>query len=379
MTKMFDLFDDRLFYEMVEKGYVKAQMHPTAPYAIYNYTDACTWDQEWNEVTLQCRGLIINSETDEVVSRGMPKFFNSDQEQAPVLELDDAVIVSDKMDGSLGILYKMPDGSEAIATRGSFMSEQAIWATKWWNENRPPIENLKPDPLVEDGYFSMDGWSWVFEIIYPDNRIVVDYGGKEGLVLLGVVRNVDGVFLPTTIPGVDSAPRFGYETWADVLAAPDRNNSEGFVVQRVSDSALVKVKYEDYKRLHKYMTRVTERHVWECLMEERDLEAEFAGAPDEFHVWIREVASRLWAEFDKRHTQLIVDYRKIMFGPLEKTFTYPHVEEREAKKNFALAVKNEKDKAYFFLMYQERSIISLIWKELKPQARTFKVVSSDSD
>lgn len=363
VTDLFDLFDDRLFYSMMEKGYIKAQHHPTAGYTIYNYTDKCTWDEEWNEVTLQCRGLIIDSDFN-VVSRGMPKFFNSDQEQAPTLFLEDEVFVADKMDGSLGILYITPEGTECIATRGSFSSEQAEWATKWWWRERPEI-------ALEVGL------SYLFEIIYPENRIVVDYGDKAGLVFLGTVDNETGRFSPRNPFGIDHAPKFDYQTWGEVLTAPERPNAEGFVITRKSDGAMVKVKYEDYKRLHKYMTRVTERHVWECLVEERDLEAEFAGAPDEFHVWVREVAERLNSEFDERHRQIILDYRAIRFGSDEELFEVEDA--REAKKNFALTIKDNRDKGYYFSLFEDRTITPSIWKELKPEADTFRVVSSDAD
>lgn len=371
MAHIFDVIDRDTFKKAIEDKYVKHQTHPDFPYTIYNYTDACTWDQAWDEATLNCRGLIVDDDAN-IIARGMPKFFNSDQEQAPTIGLDEKVIVSEKMDGSLGILYKLPDGSEAIATRGSFVSEQAIWATKWWNENRAPIEN----------YWRMgrpiDGLTFVFEVIYPNNRIVVDYEGKEGLVLLGAVVNSSGAFYPIAeLDGVECAPRYEFETWADVLASPQRVNSEGFVVQSAQTGDMVKVKYEDYKRLHKYMTRVTERHVWECLMEERDLEAEFAGAPDEFHEWIRGVAARLWAQFEKRHLEVILGYRAIRFG--RDTALFEVEDPREAKKNFALAIKDEADKALYFLMLDDRTITPMIWKELKPEARTFKVVSTDAD
>ena len=362
---LFNAIDRATYKKAVEAGYIKVQAHPEIPgYTIHNYTDACTWDQAWDEATLNCRGLITDDDGN-IVARGMPKFFNSDQEQAPKFSLEDEVIVSDKADGSLGILYYLPDFTEAIATRGSFASDQAIWATNWWKENRPDIA------LVA-------GETYLFEIIYPDNRIVVDYNGKEGLVLLGTVNNETGVFTPSWVPEVDCATRYSYETWGDVLNAPERENAEGFVVTRLSDGAMVKIKYEDYKRLHKYMTRVTERHVWEVLAADGSLEDEFAGAPDEFHVWIKDVADRLWAKFEKRHLQIILDYRAIRFGELETSFEVE--DEREAKKNFAMAVKDEKDKAYYFTCFGDGSIAPAVWKELKPEGgKTFRVVSSDSD
>lgn len=362
MVNMFDVIDKAEYKKAVADKYIKVQKHPEYELYIHNYTDACTWDQAWNNATMSCRGLITDADGN-IMSRGMPKFFNSDQEQAPVLALDDEVVTSEKMDGSLGILYYHGE-TEYIATRGSFSSDQAEWATKWWWRNRPEI-------ALEAGV------TYLFEIIYPENRIVVDYGDKESLVLLGTVHNESGKFTPLNPWGLDHAPRYDYPTWGEVLAAPERPNSEGFVITRKSDGAMVKVKYEDYKRLHKYMTRVTERHVWECLMNETSLEAEFAGAPDEFHVWVREVADRLNTEFDARHAQIILDYREIRFGHEE--FLFEVEDAREAKKNFALAIKDEKDKSYYFSLFEDRTITPSVWKELKPEAFTFRVVSSDAD
>lgn len=365
MAHLFNVVDRATYRKAVEAGYIKVQSHPEiSGYTVHNYTDACTWDQAWDEATLNCRGLITDDDGN-IVARGMPKFFNSDQEQAPKFALDDEVIVSDKADGSLGILYYTSDFMEAIATRGSFTSDQAVWATNWWRENRPNI-------ALEEGK------TYLWEIIYPDNRIVVDYNGKEGLVFLGTVDNETGCFEPGWIPETDCATRYSYKTWGEVLAAPERANAEGFVVTRVSDGAMVKIKYEDYKRLHKYMTRITERHVWEVLAAEGSLEDEFAGAPDEFHVWIKDVADRLWADFERRHLQIILDYRAIRFGKDEALF---EVEDpREAKKNFAMAIKDEKDKAYYFTCFGDGSIAAAVWKELKPEGgKTFRVVSSDAD
>lgn len=373
MTKIFDVINEGVYNSAVEAGYIKTQTHPEVDgLTVHNYTDPCTWEQAWNEATLNCRGLITDVDGN-IVARGMPKFFNSDQEQAPKFALEDEVIVSDKMDGSLGILYTLPDGAEAIATRGSFASEQAIWATKWWNES-----DDRPEMIFEDGF------SYVFEIIFPANRIVVDYGDVEGLFLLGKVENATGKFFPLDSGDVEKrANRFDYRTWAEVLTAPERPNAEGFVVVRPSDGAMVKIKYEDYKRLHKYMTRVTERHVWETLVAGLDLEQEFAGAPDEFHDWVKDIAADLSASFNTRIKQIVKDYEVIRFsrnsGLIPESFELGSVGEREARKNFALAIKDCADKSYYFSLYDGREIVSQVWKELRPEAKTFRIVSSDAD
>ncbi|HRF99146.1 MAG TPA: hypothetical protein PLZ51_28235, partial [Aggregatilineales bacterium] len=74
-----------------------------------------------------------------------------------------------KMDGSLGILYRW-QGAYYIATRGNFDSDQAIWATIFLRTHYD-LHNLA------------DEYTLLFEIIYPDNRIVVNYGQRQDLVL----------------------------------------------------------------------------------------------------------------------------------------------------------------------------------------------------
>lgn len=109
--------------EMVSSGYVRMKKHPERPLYIYNYTAKAQFEYMWNEVTMLCRGLILD-ENYKIVARPFTKFFNYGEvanEVIPSLPFE----VYDKMDGSLGILYWWND-RPYIATRGSFMSEQAI-------------------------------------------------------------------------------------------------------------------------------------------------------------------------------------------------------------------------------------------------------------
>src|SRR4051812_27421593 len=104
------------------EGYVRVRQHPEDPELwIANYTEKAAYESHWDNVTLNCRGLIFNAFGD-ILARPFPKFFNYGQASCPVIDLDEEAIVSDKMDGSLGILYKF-DGKLAIATRGSFTSD----------------------------------------------------------------------------------------------------------------------------------------------------------------------------------------------------------------------------------------------------------------
>src|ERR1700710_142802 len=121
MTLLADVLDPVDLAAAVENGHVRSQRHPERPYVIYNYTEACQYAGAWTPVTLACRGLIVDIATDSVIARPFSKFFNHGEADAPSLRADAAVRVTDKADGSLGIIY-----GDAVATRGSFTSDQAL-------------------------------------------------------------------------------------------------------------------------------------------------------------------------------------------------------------------------------------------------------------
>ena len=119
----------KLLEEMVEKKYVWAHPHPTLPITLYDYSKSCTFEKIWNEVTMLCRGLILENETYEIVSLPLPKFFNYEEHGTTSEFIEqfekDGFIATDKADGSLGILWEYK-GHYGISTRGSWSSEQAI-------------------------------------------------------------------------------------------------------------------------------------------------------------------------------------------------------------------------------------------------------------
>jgi len=169
------VWDRERLDSLVAEGWLRSQRHPSADLWIYNYTEKTQYENHWTPETLACRGLILDADGG-VVARPFPKFFNYGTEQAKDLPLHEPYVVTEKMDGSLGIFYRL--GGEAfIASRGSFTSEQAVEGTRMLHEH---------DWTVHPGTTPL------FEIIYPSNRIVVDYGGRRDLVLLGVIDIATG-------------------------------------------------------------------------------------------------------------------------------------------------------------------------------------------
>jgi RNA ligase len=343
-TRLGDLFDLTLLDQMTAEGYVRVQRHPTLPLSIYNYTEKAQYGSVWNDVTLRCRGLIVDAASGTVLARPFAKFFNHGQPDAPLLDPSDEVVVTDKADGSLGVLHPLPEGGFAVATRGSFDSTQARHANQVWRARY--ADRFAPPP----------GVTVLFEIIYPDNRIVIDYAGLDDLVLLGGVEIATG----RTVP-VDGWPgpiveTFAYPTLADALAAPPRDNREGLVVHRLKDDVRVKVKYEDYLRLHRIVTGLNARKVWESLLTPAGFDELVADLPDEFHAWATGIATELTAQVDVLAAAVESAYASIVAG----------LPEGWTRKDFALVAAKHPERASLFHRLDDHDYRAVLWQRVKP-------------
>jgi RNA ligase len=363
--KLYDYVDADKLSKQITDGMVKEQVHPSLPLRILNYTQKAQYTPElWNEVTDKCRGLIFNSQTNEIVARGFVKFWNySDlrhQETMPENYPATVPIITRKMDGSLGILY-CNEGKWAVATRGSFASEQAAWATKWLN-NHP----LKIWP---------DGFTPLVEIIFPENQIVVKYDWS-GLVLLAGVRIKTGEEMTREVleelgsrNGMRVVDKF--DKSVDACAAEDVDNEEGYVVAWTRPGTWplrVKVKMETYCRLHRLLTGTNPATVWEMLKDGLDLTTVTTDVPVDFVTWIRSVEDRLVASYkaiEKTALAAILEYSG------EMAITTP-----DQRKQFALyAAEKRPVTPILFAMLDRKDYAPIIWKMVKPRGddKTFKV------
>lgn len=237
-------------------------------FRVVNYTKECTYRKDWNLLTCSARGLVIDlcDSNKPIVAYSMPKFFNLTEPPASL----EAVVshmdknrwkVYEKFDGSCGIcFYDAMYRRWVVSTRGSFVSEQALWATKEINRYS---EHLDPHITL------------ITEIVYPENRIVVQYP-FSGLVVLCGYHNLTGEYLSPErieqlLPDLSGNVIFShkYRTFSydsiDKLISVAKtlsSDSEGFVVH-FENGDKVKIKGEEYCRLHRIVSNVTPLFIWE--------------------------------------------------------------------------------------------------------------------
>ena len=220
--------------------------------------------------------ILINVETDEQVACAFPKFFNLDENedvQFEKLPWDQPYEVYEKLDGWLGVLYRRK-GEFYVSSRGSFHSPGAEWASEFIK-----TKDLSALP---------DEVTLVFEIITPEQRIILDYEGDRNLHILAAFNRLTG----------DEYPRAKAEEWAAATGLPivkkhdsltiedcqkiaeEVEGTEGFVI-RFSDGRRVKVKTDWYCHLAKIMMNLSPISMWECMEKGRVPRSRLTEIPEE--------------------------------------------------------------------------------------------------
>lgn len=186
-----DLLPQQELAAAIDAGHVTRKPHPELPLSIYTYTRTAQYERVWNRVTMCCRGLVADDATGAIVALPLPKFFNVGEHEegrpyAPALP-DEPFEVYDKVDGSLAVVFHYA-GSWRVASKGSFISTQATWGQRYLDGR----DTSALDPRV----------TYLAEILYPQNRIVVDYGDRRDLVLLAAY-GLDGTEVRLAEAAVD--------------------------------------------------------------------------------------------------------------------------------------------------------------------------------
>ena len=343
--------DLNILNDYLEKGLVVKNDHPTLPISIWNYSRTCQYENKWDEITKQCRGLILDQEGN-VIAKGFDKFFNIEENKhIPTKDFT----VQEKMDGSLGILFWY-EGKWILSSKGSFTSEQAIKGREILDSKY----NVHPIPK---------GYTTLVEILYPQNRICVDYGDDESLVVLSMINTSSGKELEysslkmicdeTNMPLVKQYD--GIDDY-NQLKLKINSNQEGYVI-KFSNGSMCKIKGEEYVRLHRILTGFSNVDIWEYLKDGRDINELLDRVPDEFDMWVKStIRDMRYGYFQVNEASgKLFDHK--MYGK------YNDLEPETDKKKYAEWVMNQDEilRPILFRMFDKKDYSDYIWKIIKPQ------------
>lgn len=323
--------DKALFDSYVSEFGITVQKHPDTNLYIYGYyTGPYANNIVWDEVNINCRGLII-SDDGTIVARSFTKFFTFEKytnnntvllDNGTLINIDDqgSRKIYDKPDGSLAILYWIDD-KPFLATQRSFTSIKAKKATEiLYTKYNHCFKFLKKDR------------TYLFEAIYPESQVIVNYGKSEDLILIGIIDNLTGNDLPLENIGFpvveDMTEKLSNISGLDELQKLNLTNKEGFVILYESGLRL-KIKFNWFTAAHHLLNQIikqemlmyksvqqfkalmnmmphnlTNLHVWNCLAKGRCLSTLQYKIPDVYHnlsveEWLVETAFKLKYDFEE--------------------------------------------------------------------------------
>jgi RNA ligase len=347
---------------------------------VLNYTRKTLFEGKWNSITKMTRGLIVKGGSFQealVIARPWGKFFSleqtesgwatSDEEEGSGyteqidIDYNSPVEVTDKIDGSMLVLYKSPAGLPALATRGSFSSKQALVYTN--------TIRMKCRSILEG--LDIENTTFIFEGIGPSNRIVLKYSVDE-IIFLGATDIKSGEYLSPTkyseyfrSHGIKTTDVFPASTLSEAIRMPPRQNAEGVVVRYIEKRLQFKIKQEDYLELHRSIFHIDNIRIWE-MAGESDCE------PIDFSYLSKDFQEKANAEYDKicKQYRLVESEYIQAFEDIKKEMT-KNGENFGARKDFALRATKNTFSYILFALYdgKKEALQKGVFKAIKPKER----------
>lgn len=332
---------------LVKEGWINATK--SGDLTLYNYSNKCVFEKGWAPLTMAARGLVLRDNGD-VVARPWPKFFNLGERPDDKLPAETPEL-SKKYDGSLVIVFFDAVRWRAV-TRGCWENVQTKYAEEW----------LKVHGFKLDEYRT-----YLFELVAPWNRIVVHYP-KDDMILLGMVETStarDFSYAETRQEAMNiglTPVEFEVKPIESLnLEDPAIKNEEGFVA-RFSNGFRVKLKYRQYLYLHKIVTGLSIKGIWEILATGN--KPDFSAVPDEFLGWYTKQAAKIQAKYDSLLSDAMAVFQRIG--------------KRDTRKEYALEFTKHGDMAgALFRLLDGKDPADVLWRRCKPEIHeVFKVDES---
>jgi RNA ligase len=304
--------------------------------------------------------LVTNSKG-EIVSRCLTKFFNWEQLLSVNYPIpDEPFDLYEKMDGQLGLLFWYED-EWILASRGSFISIYAEKARKMLEEKY--------------NYTKLDhSYTYIFEIIFKEGRIVCKYD-FEGLVMLAAIHIKDNIELDIHKQNFEDlgfvlVKKYDGVTDYTTLKETISDDAEGYVIKFKSGFRM-KIKGEEYCRLHSILTHISSRDIWKYLKDGLPLNDLLEHVPDEFDEWVHNQIGLIRKKYQLIENRVINIYKTEIEPQRYKT-----------RKEYAMKIMtyDKSLRGIFFNMLDGRDYSPLIWEKVYPKySKPFIMNDSEGD
>ena len=347
--------DIDLLREYEAKGLITGREHPDYELVVWNYTAATQYGRLWDEVTRSTRGLVTDMRG-RTVAQCLPKFFNLPEPESDGSSIDDFTHAQEKLDGSLIHVFNY-EGNWIASSRGSFESDQAKWAQElvvsqidWFNAGH------------------LD-FTYVCELIVPENRIVVDYEQERSLRLIAMFTLAEtiGWFEVPVVKDFmawpwDIVTSIGLDDLDQYL---DQSGIEGVVLVNFTGDKVIraKIKTDEYVEHHRIVTGLTTKSVMEHYMEHDSVDLLLEVAPDE---WYHKIGQLAWAF--ETSANFIEAQVRAQFRNVRESLSHDY-----DRKEFAVKVKAQRNAKYLFRLLDGKPIRKMTQREVLDNYELYKL------
>jgi RNA ligase len=245
-------------------------------YTVINYMVAFDTTFEWDSndpigssIRRECRGLIFDTETGQLISRPYSKFFNAgerDETQLNKINLYEPHVVLSKIDGSMIRTIPTKEGFRLASKAG--ITDVAMNAEVFIAD--------KPHYATFINKCIQKGTTPIFEWVSRKNRIVIDYENDD-LILTAIRYNDIGSYVTYEvmknyasawgIPVVEAVDGLAVQNIELFVKQVREWEDEEGVVVRFDSGHMVKIKSSDYVLRHKSKDAINqEKNVIETIL-----------------------------------------------------------------------------------------------------------------
>lgn len=229
-------------------------------YVVLNYSQI---ESPKNDpIVMECRGIILNKRTLQVVCSPFRRFFNYGETGCPENINFSECIISEKVDGSLIKVWHDPiEDKWQIATRGTAFAESEV---NGFNITFRQLF-LRAIKLTEEEYqdwarsYLSEDTTYLFELCCMENRVVTRYT-EDTVVYLGSrkwngIPGYQHILNEKQLKEINSRPaiHFKLKSWDEIQSAINKLEGleEGFVVLDKNYTPICKIKSPLYVKAHR--------------------------------------------------------------------------------------------------------------------------------
>jgi len=305
-----------------------------------------------SDLSRECRGIMFDHITGELISRPFHKFFNVNEKESTKIEnIGKINAITNKLDGSLAIPVLI--GNKIIwKTKKSFYSDIAVQINKFYNNNCTKTDIYDLDILnnpvnqeLHDMILNIlsNDHTPLFEYIGPNNRIVLKYD-HESLKLLATRNNYDGTYILST-KNYNNELVLLSDVNDIIKKIINQTNIEGVIVS--DDKDFYKIKTSWYVIRHRAISYISKKMIIDKIIDQelddiysilielklneklekiKDLEKEI----NNYILDIEDQSDKLLVEFahksDKDLAISISDHRMLLFIVMKKRNCKPYID-----------------------------------------------------